>query len=49
MIEKNLNEEEYPTLDLVNSQSEDLMENININQITKSQMFYQEKDFKFDD
>ena len=49
VIEKNLNEEEYPTLDLVNSQSEDLMENININQITKSQMFYQEKDFKFDD
>ena len=44
---ENINIEDYPTLDLVNSKSENINYNAN-NQMLSNEMFCQEKDFNFD-
>ena len=44
---ENINIEDYPTLDLVNSKSQSINLNSN-NQMLSNELFYQEKDFNFD-
>ena len=47
-FENTFNEEEYPTMDVVNSQNTNIDDNNFSNQSSGKDLFFQEKDFVFD-